>query len=134
LLIDLSVSYWRLRDRYYRIIGSICDSCNYESFPKFNTCPKCKSHDISDKEMPHTGKIISYTLSYESMPGFEYELPMSIGLIKLDNGVNIVSQLVDSEVEDIKINANVKAVFRKINADGNSGQIYYGYKFKVINA
>ena len=59
---------------------------------------------------------------------------MSIGLIKLDNGVNIVSQLVDSEVEDIKINANVKAVFRKINADGNSGQIYYGYKFKVINA
>ena len=83
--------------------------------------------------MPHTGKIISYTLSYESMPGFEYELPMSIGLIKLDNGVNMVSQLVDSEVEDIKINANVKAVFRKINADGNSGQIYYGYKFKVIN-
>ena len=57
------------------------------------------------------------------MPGFEHELPMSIGLIKLDNGVNIVSQLVDSEVEDIKINANVKAVFRKINADGNSGQI-----------
>ena len=46
--------------------------------------------------MPHTGKIISHTLSYESMPGFEYELPMSIGLIKLDNGVNIVSQLVDS--------------------------------------
>ena len=84
--------------------------------------------------MPNTGKIISYTLSYESMPGFEPELPMSIGLIKLDNGVNIVSQLVDSEVEDIKINATVKAVFRKINADGNSGQIYYGYKFKVINA
>ena len=83
--------------------------------------------------MPNTGKIISYTLSYESMPGFEHELPMSIGLIKLDNGVNIVSQLVDSEVEDIKINANVKAVFRKINVDGNSGQIYYGYKFKVIN-
>ena len=66
------------------------------------------------------------------MPGFEKELPMSIGLIKLDNNVNIVSQIVDSDFEDIKIGANVEAVFRKILSEGDSGQIYYGYKFKVI--
>ena len=57
---------------------------------------------------------------------------MSIGIIKLNNDVNIVSQIVDSDLEDIKIGANVKAVFRKILSDGDSGQIYYGYKFKVI--
>ena len=128
----MSVSYWRNRDRYFRIIGSICNSCNYESFPNFYTCPNCNFEDISDKEMPNHGKLISYTLSSESMPGFEKELPMSIGLIKLDNNVNIVSQIVDSDLEDIKLGANVKAVFRKILSDGDSGQIYYGYKFKVI--
>tara|TARA_B100001750_G_scaffold103237_1_gene81653 strand:+ start:4364 stop:4762 length:399 start_codon:yes stop_codon:yes gene_type:complete len=128
----MSVSYWRNRDRYFRIIGSICNSCNYESFPNFYTCNNCNSEDISDKEMPNTGKLISYTLSSESLPGFEKELPMSIGLIKLNNNVNIVSQIVDSDLEDIKIGANVKAVFRKILSDGDSGQIYYGYKFKVI--
>ena len=128
----MSVSYWRNRDRYFRIIGSICNSCSYESFPNFYTCPNCNSEDISDKEMPNKGKLLSYTLSFESMPGFEKELPMSIGLIKLDNNVNIVSQIVDSDLEGIKIGANVKAVFRKILSDGDSGQIYYGYKFKVI--
>ena len=128
----MSVSYLRNRDRYFRIIGSICNSCNYESFPNFYTCPNCNSEDISDKEMPNKGKLLSYTLSSESMPGFEKELPMSIGLIKLDNNVNIVSQIVDSDFEDIKIGATVKAVFRKILSDGDSGQIYYGYKFKVI--
>ncbi|MBH59475.1 MAG: hypothetical protein CMO19_03535 [Thaumarchaeota archaeon] len=128
----MSVSYWRNRDRYFRIIGSVCNSCNYESFPNFYKCKKCNSEDISDKQMPHKGKLISYTLSSESMPGFEKELPMSIGLIRLDNNVNIVAQIVDSDIEDIKINANVKAVFRKISSDGDSGQIYYGYKFKII--
>ncbi len=128
----MSVSYWRNRDRYFRIIGSICNSCNYESFPNFYTCNNCNSEDISDKEMPNTGKLISYTLSSESLPGFEKELPMSIGLIKLNNNVNIVSQIVDSDLEDIKIGANVKSVFRKILSDVDSGQIYYGYKFKVI--
>ena len=37
-------------------------------------------------------------------------------------------------ISESNSDATVKAVFRKINADGNSGQIYYGYKFKVINA
>ena len=127
----MSVSYWRNRDRYFRIIGSICNSCKYESFPNFYNCKKCNSDDISDKEMPNHGKIISYTVSSESMPGFEKELPMSIGLIKLDNNVNIVAQIVDSDLDDIKIGANVKSVFRKILSDGDSGQIYYGYKFKI---
>jgi len=129
----MSISYWRLRDNYYRLLGSICNSCKHESFPKFTTCMKCNSTNISEKEMPNTGKIISYTLSYEAMPEFENQLPMSIGLIKLENGVNIIAQIVDSEIQDIKINARVKAVFRKISTDGNSGQIYYGYKFKIID-
>lgn len=129
----MSISYWRLRDRYYRIIGSICNSCDFVSFPKFYSCPKCHSVNIADKEMPRTGKLLSYTISYEAMPGFEAELPMIIGLIKLDNGVNIIAQIIDSNIDDIQINVRVKSMFRKINSDGSSGQIYYGYKFKVLN-
>ena len=66
------------------------------------------------------------------MPGFEAEIPMPIGLIQLNNGVNIIAHIVDSNIETIKVNASVKSVFRKINVDGKSGQIFYGYKFKVI--
>ncbi len=128
----MSISYWRNKDKYYRIIGSICNDCSYESFPEFYTCSKCGSSNIEDKIMPNTGKIISYTISYESMPGFEAEIPMPIGLIQLTNGVNIIAHIVDSNIETIKVNASVKSVFRKINIDGKSGQIFYGYKFKVI--
>ena len=100
----MSISYWRLRDNYYRLLGSICNSCKHESFPKFTTCMKCNSTNISEKEMPNTGKIISYTLSYEAMPEFENQLPMSIGLIKLENGQIVKALQLDQMVENMLVN------------------------------
>jgi len=130
----MSISYWRTRDRYYRIIGSICESCQSEFFPPVYTCSKCDSNNkskIKDKEMPNQGTIISYTLLYEPMEGFEDEIPMNIALIKLTNGVRIVSQLVDCKIDDIKIGTKVTRVFRKIKSESKSGQIWYGYKFRL---
>ena len=45
--------------------------------------------------MPTQGIIISYTILYEPMLGFEDEIPMQIALIQLNNGVRLVSQIVD---------------------------------------
>ena len=130
----MSISYWRLRDRYYRIIGSICENCQSEFFPPVYICSKCNSNDnskIKDKEMPNQGIIISYTLLYEPMDGFEDEIPMNIVLIQLTNGVRLVSQLVDCKIDDIKIGKKVTRVFRKIKSESKSGQIWYGYKFRL---
>ena len=130
----MSISYWRTRDRYYRIIGSICENCKSEFFPPVYTCSKCNSTDkskIKDKEMPNQGIIISYTILYEPMLGFEDEIPMQIALIQLNNGVRLVSQIVDCKIDDIAIGKNVKRVFRKIKSESKSGQIWYGYKFRL---
>lgn len=72
---------------------------------------------------------MSYTLQKESLAGFEDQEPMVFGLIKLENGVKIIAQIVDIPFESLKEGESVKAVFRKVRTDGDSGQIYYGYKF-----
>lgn len=84
---------------------------------------------MKPQEMPKTGELVSYTFLHESITGFEEITPLPIGLIKLDNGVKIVSQIADSSKAELVIGERMRAVFRKIKSDGQAGLIFYGYKF-----
>lgn len=82
--------------------------------------------------MPFTGKIISFTEVFAAPFGFEKETPYFLALIELENTAKILSQIVDSKKEKIKIGAKVKKAFRKISDIDPEGAIAYGYKFKVV--
>jgi uncharacterized protein len=123
-----------MRDRYYRLLGNKCEKCQAEFFPPVNICRACKSIELKPLEMPTQGKILSYTLQKESVPGFEEQEPMTFGLVELSNGARLVAQIVDYPYETLKIGSKVKAVFRRVKADGASGQIYYGYKFGPLRS
>lgn len=125
----MAVPFWRTRDRYYNILGSRCEICGQEYFPALNVCRKCRSAKLKDKEMPQTGTLLSYTMQRESLSGYEEQEPMIFGLVRLDNGVKIIAQVVDIPYESLEEGFKLKAVFRRIKTDGESGQIFYGYKF-----
>jgi|TARA_B100001750_G_C15418609_1_gene551724 uncharacterized OB-fold protein len=127
----MSVSYWRQRDRYYRIIGSRCNDCSKLFFPYVRNCKSCNSANIVDEEMSKTGKLLSYTYLFETTNEFSHQIPILFGLIELENGVRLISQITDYQDRDVKIGKNVKAVFRKIREDDKSSQIHYGYKFII---
>jgi uncharacterized protein len=128
----MSVPYHRMRDNYYRMLGSRCDKCGNETFPPSNVCRLCKSEKLTPVEMPRTGKLLSFTLQKESVSGFEEQEPMVFGLVELPNRVKLVAQLVDVPYDSLAIGQRVRAVFRRIKSDGPSGQIYYGYKFSAF--
>ena len=91
----MAVPFWRNRDRYYSIVGNKCSECGEEYFPPVNICRKCHSINLKDKQMPRNGTLISYTIQKENLPGFEDQEPMIFGIVKLENGVKIIAQLVD---------------------------------------
>lgn len=123
-----AIAFWRQKERYYRILGSKCKNCGSEFFPPIYKCRRCGSYDIEDREMPKSGTILTYTRLYEPMSGLEEQSPVIFGLIRLDNGVKIVGQIVDASPEEVHTGARVKAVLRRVRVDGDSGQIFYGYK------
>jgi scaffold protein (connect acetoacetyl-CoA thiolase and HMG-CoA synthase) len=129
----MAIQSWRLRDRYYRLMGSKCEECGTEAFPPVYRCRKCGSEKISDREMPRSGKIVTYTILHEPLPGFEAQAPFYLAVVELENGARILSQVVDSEPSAIVTGAKVKAEVRKVRVDGDSGQILYGYKFIVTS-
>lgn len=128
----MSVPYWRMRDRYYDLLGNKCSNCGKEYFPAVSICRKCGSTNMQDHRMPKGGRLLSYTMQKETLPGFEDQEPMMFGLVELENGVNLVAQIVDASYETLKPGQKLRIVFRRVKSDGESGQIYYGYKFAPL--
>ncbi|MFH1106856.1 MAG: Zn-ribbon domain-containing OB-fold protein [Candidatus Micrarchaeota archaeon] len=121
----------RIPERYY-LRGSRCENCGGEYFPQRQFCPKCRRKGkIVEKNMPETGKILTFTRVHVAPKGFEHEVPYFMAIIELGNGVKILSQVVDSDPAGVAIGAPVKMVFRKVMEDDCEGAIAYGYKFKV---
>ena len=128
----MAIQYWRIRDRYYRLIGSKCQTCGEEYFPPVYKCRACGSEALKDKEMPKTGKVVTHTKVHEPLPGFEAQAPFHLAIIQLENGARVLAQVVDSADELVKTGAKVRATVRRVRVDGESGQILYGYKFVVV--
>lgn len=129
----MAIQHWRIRDRYYRLTGNKCTKCGKEYFPPVYKCRSCGSESLEDSEMPKQGKIVTYTLLHETLPGFEAQAPFYLAVVELTNGARVLTQIVDSPTESIKTGAKVRATVRRAMVDGESGQIIYGYKFIVIN-
>jgi uncharacterized protein len=129
----MAIQHWRIRDRYYRLVGNKCSNCGREYFPPVYRCRSCGSDQLEDREMPKEGKIVTYTQLHEPLPGFEAQAPFFLAVVELSNGAKVLTQIVDTPDEDVKSGAKVRATVRRAMVDGDSGQIIYGYKFLVIS-
>ncbi len=124
---------WRNQAQRYNLVGVQCETCSASFFPIRKVCPTCRRKGkLVEVQLPSTGKVYSFTLVTGGPVGFEYETPYHLAVIELDNGVKVLSQLVDSDVESIKIGAPVKMVFRRIRSGSEEDAIAYGFKFKVV--
>ncbi|MHA1722263.1 MAG: Zn-ribbon domain-containing OB-fold protein [Candidatus Baldrarchaeia archaeon] len=124
--------YWREIPRRYRLIGSKCTNCGRTYFPPRNVCRECGSKRMEEVKLSERGKVITWAVIYDPPRGFEKYVPYIIAIVELDDGTRIMTQITDCEPDEIRIGTRVYAVFRKIREEGESGIIYYGYKFKPL--
>jgi len=87
---------------------------------------------MKEKKLSGKGKILTYSIIYSAPEHFEGQVPYPIAIIKLDEGPKLTAQIVDCDIDQVKIGMKVSSTFRKIQTDGHMGAIYYGYKFKPI--
>jgi uncharacterized OB-fold protein len=93
---------------------------------------KCGKTEQEPFKFSGHGKLLSYTIIHAAPDGFENQVPYTIGLVQLEEGPVISSQIV-GDTTGIDINKPVKIVFRKYSEDGQSGIINYGVKFELLN-
>lgn len=77
-----------------------------------------------------TGKVFTYTIIRVAPEGFKAYAPYLIGVIQLDEGPKVTSQIVDCRPDSVYIGMPVEMCFRKIREQGQHGIICYGFKFR----
>ena len=126
--------FWRENQSRYNLFGTKCGECEKAYFPPREMCPKCRRASIGKMEriqLAGKGKIISYSTVHDAMPEFHMQVPYNMAIIEMEEGVRITGQIVDCKESDVKIGAEVQAVFRKLGEEGKCGIIHYGYKFRL---
>jgi len=120
--------YKREMPQRYRLEAGKCKKCGYVAFPPRLVCPECKCREFEGIRLKGEGKILTYTVIHVPATPFADEAPFAIGVVELDEGVRITSQIVDCEPGSIQIGQRVRTEFRKIQEEGEAGIICYGYK------
>ncbi len=126
--------HWRsLRERY-RLLGTYCENCGSKFFPPRKICPKCRRRGRArEVEFSGRGRVFSYTIINVGSKTFTEYAPYVIGLIELEEGPRVLSQIVGCKPEDVHIGMEVEACFRKLFEQEDDGIISYGFKFRPVD-
>jgi uncharacterized OB-fold protein len=82
--------------------------------------------------LPERGKILTFTVIRNPPRGFEKMAPFILGIIELEDGARLTTQITDAMPQEVIIGMPVEAVFRKVSEDGDSGIIQYAIKFRPV--
>ena len=129
--------YWRQQDQRYSLAGSRCAICNGSFFPKRTICPTCHRRSIGKMErflFSGAGKVVTYTIVHDPIINYADQVPYILAVIALEEGDLVLGQIVDCEPDRVDIGMDVEMVFRRLSAEGASGTIQYGFKFRLKGA
>ncbi|SDW45449.1 hypothetical protein SAMN04489725_10644 [Alicyclobacillus hesperidum] len=87
-----------------------CKTCAQYVFYPRSICPHCMSDDLAFVEAKGLGTVYTYTVVHRGFGPFQDEVPFTIALVDLDEGVRMMTRIVDAG-EGIGIGDRVEVVF-----------------------
>ncbi len=123
--------HWRRYRERYNLIGTRCEVCGRTYFPSRKICPHCRRDGKPvTVRFSGRGKVFTYTVIRAPSEDFKIYAPYVVGIVQLEEGPKVTSQITDCHPEDVYIGMPVESCFRKLTAQGKEGIICYGFKFR----
>jgi uncharacterized protein len=112
----LNRPFWdRARDG--RLALQTCRRCDHVHFPPSPVCPRCLSDEQTWRDASGGGTLESWIDVHRAYwPGFAQELPYRVCLVRLDEEVLLVSNLV-GDTTAASLGARLRVVFEHAIAD-----------------
>ena len=81
-------------------------------------CPHCFSDKVEWVQASGKGTVYSYTVVTNNAPSaFIQDMPFVIAIVKLEEGVQMLSNIVECDPEDVSCDMPVEVIFEKLNQD-----------------
>ena len=120
---------WREYPQRYRLEASKFKKSGKTYFPPRSVDPETGDAEQEMVVLPDTGKIVTYTVIRVAPSQWGDMSPYAIAIAEMTDGTRVMAQMTDVDVEKVKIGMEVRVEFRRIQTEGHSGVLSYGYKF-----
>jgi uncharacterized protein len=112
---QVSMPFWRgCRDgelRYQR-----CESCGESNFPPTEHCRQCLSAELRWTPSEGLGEIYSWTVVHRPVSP-EFEPPYAPAIITMDEGYQMLTNIVGMAPEDLAVGLRVQVQFHAVGPD-----------------
>lgn len=112
---QVSVPFWEgcqsKQLRYQR-----CAACGLANFPPTEHCRQCLSEDLDWRQSIGSGEIYSWTVVYRPVTA-EFEPPYAPAIVTLDEGYQMLTNIVGVPPEDIEVGVRVRVQFHDVGPD-----------------
>jgi uncharacterized OB-fold protein len=99
-----------------RLIIQQCKDCNKHIFYPRIACPHCFSDQVDWVEASGKGKVYSFTVVKNNAPSaFITDMPYVIAVVKLEEGVQMLTNIVGCDPEAVTCDMPVEVTFEKLN-------------------
>ncbi len=98
--------------RQGKLLVQVCVDCHARIFVPRKLCPECWSADLDWIESVGRGTVFSFSTAYSMVePRFTDELPYTIAYVDLNEGVRMMTRIVDCDPVDVAIGMEVEVVW-----------------------
>lgn len=107
--------YWEAAQRHQLLLQH-CSRCDRAIHYPRDACPHCGGGDLGWKEASGRGTIYSFTVVVSNAPSaFIADMPYVVAVVRLAEGVQMLTNIVDCDPETLRCDQEVEVVFRKLN-------------------
>ncbi len=112
-----SAEFWAGCQRGELLIQK-CSQCGtLRYFPRAG-CPRCTSEQYTWHKVSGRGTLYSFIVVHPpTLPAFKDKVPYPVILVELEEGVRMISNIVDCKNEELRIGMPLEVVFDRINED-----------------
>lgn len=95
-----------------RLLFTRCDSCSEPTWYPREFCPHCGTLDVTWEEAAGTGTVYSFTIVRRGALGpYAGGSPYVLAYVELDEGVRMMTNIVEIDEAELRIGLPVRAVF-----------------------
>ena len=112
-----SVEFWKGCQRGELLVQQ-CSNCKRLRYFPRPACPYCTGEQYGWFKASGKAVLYSYIIVHPpTLPAFQEKVPYPVILVQLDEGVRMISSIVDCKNDDLRIGMPLRVVFDKINDD-----------------
>jgi uncharacterized OB-fold protein len=104
--------------RRRELVVQQCARCGTRRFPARAICSRCLGRDATWVPVSGRGTVFSFAVMHQAFhPGFAADVPYAVVVIELEEGVRLLSNVVDCPAAGVRIGLPVEVVFEDVGPD-----------------